>query len=65
MLLAAPIALAYVALAGLVTHYFFLISPIWPSAAVATAAVMLYGCASLPGIFIGSFIALKPINIFH
>ncbi len=57
MLLAAPIALAYVALAWLVTHYFFLISPIWPSAAVATAAVMLYGRAGLPGIFIGSFIA--------
>jgi diguanylate cyclase (GGDEF)-like protein/PAS domain S-box-containing protein len=56
-LLALPIALAYVGLAWLVTHYFFLISPIWPSAAVAAAGVMLYGRAALPGIFIGSYVA--------
>lgn len=57
VLLSVPLAAAYVGLAWLVTPYFYLISPIWPSAALAAAGVMLFGRAALPGIFIGSCLA--------
>jgi diguanylate cyclase (GGDEF)-like protein/PAS domain S-box-containing protein len=52
-----PIAIAYVFLAWLVSKSFTLVSPIWPSAGVAVAAIMLYGRSALPGIFAGSLIA--------
>lgn len=57
MVLTLPIAATYLFLAWLVSYFFTLVSPIWPSAGIAVAAVMLYGKSALPGIFAGSFIA--------
>lgn len=57
MVLTLPIAATYLFLAWLVSYFFTLVSPIWPSAGIAVAAVMLYGKSALPGIFAGSFLA--------
>ncbi|WP_407275314.1 diguanylate cyclase [Halothiobacillus sp. DCM-1] len=55
--LSLPMALGYIGLAWIVVHFFPVVSPFWPAAALAVAGVMLFGAAMLPAIFIGAFVA--------
>ncbi len=53
----AIIALAYVALAGLVMLFFELPAPLWPSTGLAVFAALAGGRRWMPGVAVGSWIA--------
>ncbi|MGC8732622.1 MAG: MASE1 domain-containing protein [Halothiobacillaceae bacterium] len=51
------VALGYVALAGLVTVFFDLPTPLWPSTGLAVFAILAGGMRWMPGVALGSWLA--------